>query len=44
MTIVRKKPVRLSETTYRKLQERSGVLYSRALERWNQRAQIDLRL
>lgn len=37
MTVWVKRPLRLSETTHRKLQERSGILYSRALERWNTR-------
>lgn len=35
--IVNKRPMRISRQTYRKLQERSGILYSRALERWNTR-------
>lgn len=35
--IVNKRPIRISRSTYRKLQERNGILYSRALERWNQR-------
>ncbi len=30
-------PVRLSKLSQQKLQERSAVLYTRALERWNKR-------
>ncbi len=40
MTIVALKRPRLKETTYRKLQERNGILYSRALERWNHRTPL----
>ena len=40
MTILANRKVRISETTHRKLQERSGVLYCRALERWNCRNDI----
>ncbi len=42
MTIIITKRPKLNETTYRKLQERSGILYSRALERWNQRTDVHL--
>ncbi|MEO9264083.1 MAG: hypothetical protein ABI282_08295 [Candidatus Baltobacteraceae bacterium] len=37
MTIIMQKRPKISAATQRKLQERSGVLYSRALERWNRR-------
>ena len=38
MTIVTNgKRVKLSESTYRKLQQRSALLYRREIERWNQR-------
>jgi hypothetical protein len=41
MTIITaKRRIRLSQRTHRKLQERNGVLYSRALERWNQRIDV----
>jgi hypothetical protein len=41
MTIITKdKRRRINEITYRKLQERSGVLYLRALERWNRRPEF----
>ena len=37
MTIVKRRPRRLSALTHRKLQERTAVLYARELERWNTR-------
>lgn len=40
MTVALARRLRLSDKTHRKLQERSGVLYSRALERWNTRVQF----
>jgi len=43
MTIVTlRRRVRLTRHMHRKLQERSGILYSRALERWNQRTDVHL--
>lgn len=42
MTIIMKRRPKLGRNTYRKLQERSGILYSRALERWNHRIESDL--
>lgn len=39
MTIVRmSRKTRLTPLTYRKLQERSAVLYARELERWSRRS------
>lgn len=40
MTVSRAKRLKISDATHRKLQERSGVLYSRALERWNRRVGV----
>jgi hypothetical protein len=37
MTIRTARTRRLSPLTYRKLQERTAVLYGRELERWNSR-------
>ncbi len=38
MTILsNNKRLKLSESTYRKLQQRSAMLYRRELERWNRR-------
>ncbi len=31
------KPLKMSESTYRKLQQRSALLYLREIERWNRR-------
>lgn len=43
MTVIAKRRVRLSALTQRKLQERSGVLYQRALERWNRRTDLSIK-
>lgn len=43
MTIItNSKKLKISESTYRKLQQRSALLYLRELERWNRRASADV--